>query len=262
MGIGLRDPAVPRGDRWRAALRQRSRARHPRQYRTPASGARTGTHRDGHIEREFDARQAAYSLIVEDDLALQKQMRWAFDASRPWSRATASAIAQLRANTNLRWSPWTLACRRCPTTSARVQAPARDPHARARYQGHRAHGQHDRENAIKAGPGRLRLSPSPSSPSRLNLTIERAFRMHDLQRRTPASPRRSRGGPLSGLLTRDPGMLKVCRTIEKLASASATVAPARRERYRQRSRARTAHAPARAASASWRSTAPPFPMPA
>ena len=29
---------------------------------------------------------------------------------------------------------------------------------------------------------------------------------------------------MSGLLTRDPGMLKICRTIEKLASASATVA--------------------------------------
>ena len=29
------------------------------------------------------------------------------------------------------------------------------------------------------------------------------------------------GSPLSGLLTRDPGMLKICRTIEKLASALA-----------------------------------------
>src|SRR5690606_12061890 len=51
----------------------------------------------------------------------------------------------------------------------------------------------------------------------------RAFRMHDLQKEN-ARLSALEGSPLSGLLTRDPGMLKICRTIEKIASASVTVA--------------------------------------
>jgi two-component system NtrC family response regulator len=47
--------------------------------------------------------------------------------------------------------------------------------------------------------------------------------MYDLQKEN-ARLSALEGSPLSGLLTRDPGMLKICRTIEKLASASVTVA--------------------------------------
>ena len=164
-------------------------------------------------------------LIVEDDLALQKQMRWAFDASETVVASDReSAIAQLRKHEpavvtmDLGLPPapddvsegfkllreiLTLA----PDTKVIVLT-----------------GQHDRENAIKAvGLGAYDFFAKPFEPELLNLTIERAFRMHDLQREN-ARLAALEGSPLSGLLTRDPGMLKVCRTIEKLASASATVA--------------------------------------
>ncbi len=164
-------------------------------------------------------------LIVEDDLALQKQMRWAFDACETVVASDReSAIAQLRKHEpavvtmDLGLPPapddvsegfkllreiLTLA----PDTQVIVLT-----------------GQHDRENAVKAvGLGAYDFFAKPFEPELLNLTIERAFRMHDLQMEN-ARLAALEGSPLSGLLTRDPGMLKICRTIEKLASASATVA--------------------------------------
>ena len=164
-------------------------------------------------------------LIVEDDLALQKQMRWAFDACETVVASDReSAIAQLRKHEpavvtmDLGLPPapddvsegfkllreiLTLA----PDTKVIVLT-----------------GQHDRENAVKAvGLGAYDFFAKPFEPELLNLTVERAFRMHDLQMEN-ARLAALEGSPLSGLLTRDPGMLKICRTIEKLASASATVA--------------------------------------
>lgn len=164
-------------------------------------------------------------LIVEDDPALQKQMRWAFDA---FQTAVADnreeAIVQLRRHEpavvtmDLGLPPapddvsegflllremLTLA----PDTKIIVLT-----------------GQHDRENAVKAiGMGAYDFFAKPFEPELLGFTIERAFRMHELQ----AENARLSGlhdSPLSGLLTRDAGMLKICRTIEKLAPASVTVA--------------------------------------
>jgi len=56
-------------------------------------------------------------------------------------------------------------------------------------------------------------------PEFLTLTIDRAFRLYDLQRENQRL-QEERGSALSGMLTRDPGMLKVCRTVEKVASAN------------------------------------------
>ena len=164
-------------------------------------------------------------LIVEDDPALQKQMRWAFDAcDTVVADDRESAIAQLRKHEpavvtmDLGLPPapddvtegfkllreiLTLA----PDTKVIVLT-----------------GQHDRENAVRAvGLGAYDFFAKPFEPELLNLTIDRAFRMHDLQMEN-ARLAALAGSPMSGLLTRDPDMLKVCRTIERLASASVTVA--------------------------------------
>jgi two-component system, NtrC family, response regulator len=164
-------------------------------------------------------------LIVEDDPALQKQMRWAFDAFETVVASDReSAIAQLRRHEpavvtmdlglppepdsvgeGFRLLGETLAL--LPDTKVIVLT-----------------GQHDRENAVRAvGMGAYDFFAKPFEPELLALTIERAFRLHDLQ----AENRRlqvMRGSALDGLLTRDAAMLRVCRTVEKVASANVTVA--------------------------------------
>jgi two-component system NtrC family response regulator len=63
----------------------------------------------------------------------------------------------------------------------------------------------------------------PFEPEVLGLVIERAFRMADLELENRRLARAVSLSPLSGLLTRDPDMLKICRQIERLAPTSATV---------------------------------------
>ena len=164
-------------------------------------------------------------LIVEDDLALQKQMRWAFDACETVVASDReSAIVQLRKHEpavvtmDLGLPPAPDDVSEGFKLLSEILTLAPDTKVIVLT------GQHDRENAVKAvGLGAYDFFAKPFEPELLNLTIERAFRMHDLQMEN-ARLAALEGSPLSGLLTRDPGMLKICRTIEKLASASATVA--------------------------------------
>jgi DNA-binding NtrC family response regulator len=57
----------------------------------------------------------------------------------------------------------------------------------------------------------------------LNMTVERALRVHDLQPEVARLRALERSEALAGLITRDPQMLRVCRTIEKVAVSGATV---------------------------------------
>lgn len=164
-------------------------------------------------------------LIVEDDPTLQKQMRWAFDGFETvLASDRESAIAQLR-----RHEP--------PVVTMDLGLPpAPDdvsegflllseilvlvPNTKVIV----LTGQHDRENAVRAvGMGAYDFFGKPFEPELLALTIDRAFRLHDLQAEN-ARLQEAQAGALAGLLTRDPSMQKVCRTIERVSSASVTVA--------------------------------------
>ena len=164
-------------------------------------------------------------LIVEDDPALQKQMRWAFDAcDTVVADDRESAIAQLRKHEpavvtmDLGLPPAPDDVTEGFKLLREILSLAPDTKVIVLT------GQHDRENAVRAvGLGAYDFFAKPFEPELLNLTIDRAFRMHDLQMEN-ARLAALAGSPMSGLLTRDPDMLKVCRTIERLASASVTVA--------------------------------------
>ena len=164
-------------------------------------------------------------LIVEDDPALQKQMRWAFDGFETVVASNREeAIVQIR-----RFEP--------PVVTMDLGLP---PEPDSTAEGFRLlgealtlapdtkvivlTGQHDRENALRAvRMGAYDFFPKPFEPDLLGLTIERAFRLYELQQENA----RLQAGPVAGLqgvLSRDPGMHKICRTIEKLAATQATVA--------------------------------------
>ena len=85
-------------------------------------------------------------------------------------------------------------------------------------------GQNDRANALRAvAMGAYDFFAKPFEPELLNLTVERAFRLAELQAENKRLQLMHQPDALSGLTTRDPGMLRVCRTIEKVASSNATV---------------------------------------
>ena len=85
-------------------------------------------------------------------------------------------------------------------------------------------GQNDQANALRAiALGAYDFFAKPFEPELLTLTIGRAFRLFELQRENRRLQALHQPDALSGLMTRDPDMLRVCRTIEKVASSNATV---------------------------------------
>lgn len=164
-------------------------------------------------------------LIVEDDLALQKQIKWSLDR---FDSVTAndreSALVQLR-----KWTPAvvTMDLGLPPDADAvsegfrlLEQILAFDPDIKVIV----LTGQNDQANALRAvALGAYDFFAKPFEPELLNLTVERAFRLFELQRENRRLQKIYQPDALSGLMTRDPEVLRICRTIEKVASSNATV---------------------------------------
>jgi two-component system NtrC family response regulator len=85
-------------------------------------------------------------------------------------------------------------------------------------------GQNDQANALRAvAMGAYDFFAKPFEPELLNLTVERAFRLFELQAENRRLRELQQPDVLAGLVTRDPQMMRICRTIEKVASSNATV---------------------------------------
>ena len=163
-------------------------------------------------------------LVIEDDPALQTQMKWAFDG---YDVAVASdfdeAIAQLRrvepavVTLDLGLPPETGGVREGFRTLSKILELA--PNTKVIV----VTGQHDSANARRAVTlGAYDFFAKPFDAAVVSLIIDRAFRMHDLQ----AENRRllkAHAGPADGILTGAPEMLSVCRMVEKVAATDATV---------------------------------------
>lgn len=164
-------------------------------------------------------------LVVEDDPALQKQLRWSFDQYETLTAGDReSALAQIH-----RHQP--------PVVTMDLGLP---PDADSVSEGFRLleqiisiapdtkvivlTGQNDQANALRAiALGAYDFFAKPFEPELLSLTIDRAFRLHELQQENRRLQSLQHSTALRGLLTRDAGMQKICRTIEKVASSNATV---------------------------------------
>ena len=164
-------------------------------------------------------------LMVEDDLGLQKQMRWSFDRYNViFADNREAAVAQLRrheplvATLDLGLPPDPDTPNEGFKTLEEILALAPTTKVIALT------GQNDRGNALRAiGMGAYDFFAKPFEPDVLGLVIDRAFRLADLEQENRRLSESVSTSPLSGLLTRDPGMLKICRQIERLAPTNATV---------------------------------------
>jgi two-component system NtrC family response regulator len=164
-------------------------------------------------------------LVVEDDPGLCAQYRWAFPACRVVianDRRQAEAVAR-------REQP-----------AAALLDLGLPPDAEGVSEGfatlealRRAHpdmpvvvasGQGQRENALRAiALGAYDFAEKPVDLEVLRTVIDRALRLAELEaenRRLAAAPRPS---PIKEIVTADEGMLKVCRTVERLAGVAVPV---------------------------------------
>jgi two-component system, NtrC family, response regulator len=164
-------------------------------------------------------------LIVEDDPALQKQLRWSFDKFEALTAGDReSALTQLHRHNpavvtmDLGLPPDADSVSEGFLLLEQILAIAPDTKVVVLT------GQNDQANALHAiALGAYDFFAKPFEPELLTLTIDRAFRLFDLQQENRRLQALKHPAALSGLLTRDGEMLRTCRTIEKVANTNATV---------------------------------------
>ena len=164
-------------------------------------------------------------LIVEDDLALQKQIKWSLDRFQSvTAKDREEALVQAR--------------RHQPTVVTMDLGLPPDPDSVS--EGFKLleqllelspevkvivlTGQNDQANALRAvGMGAYDFLAKPFEPELLALVIERAFRIAELQAENRRLQAIRQPDALGGLITRDVEMLRICRMIERVARSDATV---------------------------------------
>ncbi len=164
-------------------------------------------------------------LIIEDDPGLQKQLRWSFDEyDVVVAGDREAALAQIRRHEpavvtmDLGLPPDPDGATEGLATLQQILALA--PATRVIV----LTGNQDRANAVKAiALGAYDFHQKPCDQEVLGLVLQRAFLLHALQQENRRMQQLQSDSPMAGLITRDPGMLKVCRNMEKVAPTTASV---------------------------------------
>ena len=164
-------------------------------------------------------------MIVEDDLGLQKQLKWCFDEYEVIAVTNrADAIAQLR-----RFEPGVV-----------LQDLGLPPDPEGVTEGMRTlkeilslapltkvvviTGKSERQNALAAvTAGAYDFYQKPVDDVVLKLVVERALRIHLLELENRKLTEAYRTTSISGFVATDEAMLKVCRMVDKVAPADVSV---------------------------------------
>ena len=173
------------------------------------------------------ATQKPKLMIVEDDEGLQRQLRWAYDDYEVLAATTrAMAIDLLRAEEpavitlDLGLPPDPDGVSEGFATLAEILA--LKPDAKVIV----ASGHGARESAIRAiASGAFDFYQKPVDIDELGMIVRRAFHVHALEvenARLASAPSADKTA-LGGMITASPEMLKVTRTIERVATADVSV---------------------------------------
>jgi len=164
-------------------------------------------------------------LVIEDDPGLQTQLKWCFEGYEVLIAGDrGTALSELEKH---RPPVVTLDLGLPPDsdgTSEGFQALedilTRFPHTKVIV----VTGNNDRQNALRAvGVGAYDFFYKPIDPDLLGFIVNRAYRLHELEDENQRLHFTGGESPLEGVITGSREMLKVCRTVEKVAPADATV---------------------------------------
>ncbi len=164
-------------------------------------------------------------LVVEDDMGLQRQLRWNFDSCEVLLAGDREeALEKVRAE-----EP--------PVVTLDLGLPP-DPDGAseglATLEGILSidsstkvivvTGNEDRQNAVRSiGLGAYDFYLKPIDAEVLGLIVERAFKLHELEAENRRLARGDPNLPLRGIVTSSPDMIKICQVIEKVAPSDVSV---------------------------------------
>jgi two-component system, NtrC family, response regulator len=169
--------------------------------------------------------QGSPLLIVEDDLALQKQIKWSLDRFESVTASDReSALLQFR-----RHQPAvvTMDLGLPPDADSASegfkllqQLVELDPNVKVIV----LTGQNEQAHALKAvALGAYDFLAKPFEPEVLALTIDRAYRLAELQSENRRLLAVQQPDALGNLITRDPEMLRIARLVDRVSASNATV---------------------------------------
>lgn len=165
-----------------------------------------------------------YLLVVEDDPGLQNQLKWCFEGYQVLIASDReAAIADLRC-----YEPVVvtldLGLPPDPANASEGLATLQEiiklaPYTKVIV----VTGNDEQENALKAIElGAYDFYQKPIEPEILGLIIDRAYNLHQLEQENRKLSLKQQLSPIEGIIASSPEMLKICRTIEKVAPTDAT----------------------------------------
>ncbi len=163
-------------------------------------------------------------LVVEDDPGLQSQLRWCFeDFEVLVAEDRESALAQLRRHEpavvlqDLGLPPDAEGVSEGLKTLEETMSIAPDTKVIV------VTGHGDQENALRAvSLGAHDFYQKPVETETLQLIVDRAYQMHELEQENQRLLHQDSVSPLDGIIAASEKMLDVCRMVEKVAPTNAT----------------------------------------
>jgi len=163
-------------------------------------------------------------LVVEDDEGLQSQLRWAFDdfeVSVAGDRTEAISLLRriqpgvVLLDLGLPPDPGGVTEGLATLSTILSVAPATKVIV--------VTGDDKRANAVRAiALGAYDFHQKPAEPELLALLVQRAYHVYELELENYRLQQHAQTTPLKGIITASPQMLKLCRTIEKIAPSDIT----------------------------------------
>ena len=164
-------------------------------------------------------------LVVEDDPGLQDQLRWCFDRYEVVIAGNrVSAMEQLLRHQppvvtlDLGLPPDADGISEGLATLEEIVAASPDTKVIV------VTGQNDRENAVRAvGSGAYDFYHKPIDADILGMIVNRAYRLRELEMENRDLMQQKTDHTVGGVVACSPEMVKVCRTVEKVAPSDATI---------------------------------------
>src|SRR3989344_2241591 len=164
-------------------------------------------------------------LVVEDDPGIQGQLRWCFDNYEvvvAGDRATA--VEQVRRHQppvvtlDLGLPPDANGISEGLATLEEIVAASPDIKVIV------VTGQNDRENAVRAvGSGAYDFYHKPIDAEILGMIVNRAYRLRELEMENRDLMQQKTDHSVEGVVACSPEMVRVCRTVEKVAPSNASI---------------------------------------
>ena len=163
-------------------------------------------------------------LVVEDNLGLQKQLKWSFEGCQVYIAGDRAAAIDLLQKHHMPVVTLDLGLPPEPANASEGLAVLSEilklaPHTKVIV----VTGNDDRESALKAiSLGAYDFYQKPIEPDILGLIVDRAYQLYELEEENRQLALEGSNSPIDGIVGASKPMLEACRLVEKVAPSEAT----------------------------------------